>query len=105
MTSKWINKVKKEIQQLKELKPADRLSLVASITRCSGSISDSLYGWYSWLSNPLLMKYFTEEELKEIFEWFRELSIKFLEFDLKWTEIADKKYVDESDDKHANYVS
>jgi hypothetical protein len=46
---------------------------------------ESVRGWDSWLRNPSFIDTFTEEELKDIFKQFKDVCLRFLEEDVKWT--------------------
>jgi len=89
--SAWIKDLKKWMKLISNLKPKDRLEKVSGIIKCNRAVADSVAGWANWLIRPELMNEFTEEELAEILNEFREIAISFLKFDLKWTKYLSQK--------------
>lgn len=81
----WTEERSKAVEDIKKLEPADRLGLYASLIRMNSALFESVRGWDSWLRNPSFIDTFTEEELKDIFKQFREVCLRFLEEDVKWT--------------------
>jgi hypothetical protein len=51
----------------------------------NSTLFESVRGWDSWLKNPTFMEAFTESELKEIYAQFKDICVKFLEEDVRWT--------------------
>jgi len=90
---KWVSKVRKSIEKIKNLKPKDRLEKVNDILECNNSIASSVNGWMFWLVAPQIMSKFDDKELDEILKKFQEIAIKFLETDLEYSEkfIKEKK--------------
>jgi len=81
----WAEERNKALDDIKKLEPADRLGLYASLIRMNSALFESVRGWDSWLRNPTFIDTFTEDELKEIYKEFRQICLKFLEEDVKWT--------------------
>lgn len=81
----WINKVKETIKEIESLEGRDRLECVSGINKCNKAILASYMGWNSWLTNPIVMNDFTEEDLRQILNEFKEVAITVLKNDLKWT--------------------
>ncbi len=81
----WTEERGKAIEDIKKLEPADRLGLYASLIRMNSALFESVRGWDSWLRNPTFIDTFTEEELKDIFKQFKDVCVRFLEEDVKWT--------------------
>lgn len=81
----WTDERAKVLEDLKRLELADRLSLYSSLIKLNTALFESVRGWDSWLRNPTFMESFSQEELKEIFTSFQEVTVKFLEEDIKWT--------------------
>jgi len=73
------------LDEIKKFDPADRLGLYASLIRMNSALFESVRGWDSWLRNPTFIDTFTQEELKEIFGQFKEVCVRFLEEDVRWT--------------------
>lgn len=67
------------------MSPEDRLSVYSSLIKLNSALFESVRGWDSWLRNPTFMESFSHEELKEIFKEFRDVALRFLEEDVKWT--------------------
>lgn len=85
-TSRWVEKRVSAMEDITRLNPTDRLSFYSAIIRINKAISESVQGWEAWLRNPVFMEEFSVEELKEIFEPFKGVCLKFIEEDIKWTE-------------------
>ncbi len=88
----WIKKVEDEIEMLKNCNPDDRLDYITYITKCNNAIMASAVGLNEWLKNSAVMNEFSKEEINNMFKEFSELSIKYLEFDIKWTKILSNKF-------------
>ena len=81
----WTEERTKMLADLRKLEPTDRLSLYSSLIRLNSALFESVRGWDSWLRNPPFMATFSEEELNDIFGNFRDVAVRFLEEDIKWT--------------------
>ena len=81
----WTEERSKALEDIKKLDPNDRLGLYASLIRMNSALFESVRGWDSWLRNPTFIETFTEGELKEIFAQFKDICVKFLEEDIRWT--------------------
>jgi len=81
----WTDERAKVLADLKKLEPADRLSVYSSLVKFNSALFESVRGWDSWLRNPAFMETFTQEELNHIFNGFKEVALKFLEEDIRWT--------------------
>jgi hypothetical protein len=81
----WTEERGKALEDIKKQEPNDRLGLYASLIRMNSALFESVRGWDSWLRNPAFIDTFSEEELKEIYKEFRDVCIRFLEEDVKWT--------------------
>jgi hypothetical protein len=81
----WTDERAKILADLKKLEPNDRLSLYSSLTKLNSALFESVRGWDSWLRNPTFMDTFSQKELNEIFTSFKEVTISFLEEDIRWT--------------------
>jgi hypothetical protein len=81
----WTEERAKALEDVKKLDPADRLGLYASLIKMNSALFESVRGWDSWLRNPAFIETFSEEELKEIYKQFKDVCVRFLEEDVKWT--------------------
>ena len=81
----WSDERTKALEEIKKLDPADRLGLYASLIRMNSALFESVRGWDSWLRNPSFIESFNEDELKEIYKQFKDVCVRFLEEDVKWT--------------------
>ena len=81
----WTEERNKSLDEIKKLEPADRLGLYASLIRMNSALFESVRGWDSWLRNPSFIDTFTQDELKEIFKQFKDVCVRFLEEDVRWT--------------------
>jgi len=81
----WTDERTKVLADLKKLEPTDRLSVYSSLIKLNSALFESVRGWDSWLRNPSFMETFSQEELREIFISFKEVTTKFLEEDINWT--------------------
>jgi len=104
---KWIRHVLKEINGIKNLVPKDRLESVSSILKCNNAVLASYEGWMVWLSDPGIMSQFTPEDLELVLTEFKELSVKFMENDIKWTKFLQNKLAAKKNDskKGNQYIS
>ena len=81
----WTEERLKALEDVKKLEPSDRLSLYSSLIKMNSALFESVRGWDSWLRNPSFIETFTEDELKEICKQFKDVCVRFLEEDVKWT--------------------
>jgi len=81
----WVEERAKALEDIKKLEPSDRLGLYASLIRMNSALFESVRGWDSWLRNPTFIDSITEGELKEIYAQFKDVCVRFLEEDVKWT--------------------
>lgn len=81
----WTDERTKVLADLRKLEATDRLSLYSGLIKLNTALFESVRGWDSWLRNPAFMETFSHDELDEIFKNFREVALKFLEEDVKWT--------------------
>jgi len=81
----WTDERSKALDEIKKLEPDDRLGLYSSLIRMNSALFESVRGWDAWLRNPSFINTFTQEELNEIFKQFKDVCIKFLEEDVRWT--------------------
>ena len=81
----WTEERSKALEDIKKLDPNDRLGLYSSLIRMNSALFESVRGWDSWLRNPTFIETFTESELKEIYSQFKDICVKFLEEDVRWT--------------------
>jgi len=81
----WTDERTKVLADLKKIEPTDRLSLYSGLIKLNSALFESVRGWDSWLRNPTFMDTFSHDELNEIFKNFREVAVKFLEEDVRWT--------------------
>jgi len=86
----WAEERAKALDEIRKLEPKDRLGLYASLIRMNSALFDSVRGWDTWLRNPTFIDTFTEEALKEIYKQFKDICVKFLEEDVKWTGTKEK---------------
>ncbi|WP_455284777.1 DUF2153 family protein [[Eubacterium] cellulosolvens] len=81
----WTDERAKVLADLKKLEPTDRLSVYSSLIKFNSALFESVRGWDSWLRNPTFMETFSLDELNQIFSGFKEITLSFLEEDIKWT--------------------
>ena len=86
----WAEERAKALDEIRKLEPKDRLGLYASLIRMNSALFESVRGWDTWLRNPTFIDTFSEEELKEIYKQFKDICVKFLEEDIKWTGTKEK---------------
>jgi hypothetical protein len=91
-TLAWTEERTKALEDIKKLEPNDRLSLYAALIKMNGALFESVRGWDSWLRNPSFIETFSGEELKEIYSQFRDVCVRFLEEDVKWTGKKEKSF-------------
>ena len=88
----WSEERAKALEEIKKLAPADRLGLYAGLIKMNSSLFESVRGWDSWLRNPTFIDTFNEQELKEIYSEFKDVCVRFLEEDVKWTGKKEKSF-------------
>ena len=88
----WAEERAKAVEEIKKLDPNDRLGLYASLIKMNSALFESVRGWDSWLRNPAFIDTFAEDELKEIYAQFKEVTLRFLEEDVKWTGMKEKSF-------------
>jgi len=82
----WTEIIKERRKSLDAMTPKDRLGYVEGCIQSLLAINQSVNGWMQWLSNPIKMSKFDEEELKTFFDRLKQFAIDFLDFDEKVTE-------------------
>ena len=82
----WINGCKKARSDILEMEQGDRLINLSYLLYMTSVMKNSIEGWQSWFKNPHLMSNFTEEEISELFELMKELSLTLLDNDISLTE-------------------
>lgn len=85
MEEEWVKTTKAKIEEIKKLNPKDRLQYAAACAQCANHIYNSIGGWMSWLTNPVLLNDFDEETFGEFWSFFRKFTTEFLEFDVNAT--------------------
>jgi hypothetical protein len=81
----WADERAKILADLKKLEPTDRLSVYSGLIKFNSALFESVRGWDSWLRNPTFMESFSLDELNEIFNGFKDVTLRFLEEDIRWT--------------------
>jgi len=81
----WTDERTKLLADMRKLEPNDRLSLYSGLIKLNSALFESVRGWDSWLRNPSFMETFSQDELGEIFKNFKDVALKFLEEDIRWT--------------------
>jgi hypothetical protein len=82
----WAEIIRERKKSLEAMAPKDRLGYVEGCIQSLLAISQSINGWMQWLSNPMKMSKFNEEELKTFFDKLKQFAVDFLDFDQKVTE-------------------
>jgi hypothetical protein len=78
------------LADIRKLEPTDRLSLYSGLIKLNSALIESVRGWHSWFRNPTFMQTFSQDELSEIFKSFKDVAIKLLEEDIRWTRKKEK---------------
>jgi hypothetical protein len=81
----WTDERAKALAHLKKLEPTDRVSLYSSLIKLNSALLESVQGWNSWLRNAVFMEMFSQDELAEMPNSFKQVVLKFIEEDTKWT--------------------
>jgi len=82
---KWVNQINKRLEEIAKDSPKDRLAKFSLLYKYIIFIGESLSGWLSWLMDPVILDCFTGEETEQLFQEFKQLTIKMLELDKNWT--------------------
>ena len=101
----WIKQVEEIRETLKKLKMGDRLETLACLIKFHQAIGASLKGWSAWFLNPSLLALLSEEEFREIFDVFKQLSVQVLDLDLKMTLSVLKKKKSTKDREGKKYIN
>jgi len=80
----WIIHLKIELDKMDNLEPEDRLGLVTAIERCMRILNTSSSGWLNWSNQPSLMNLYNEDNLREMYDLFRDLASAMLELNIKY---------------------
>jgi hypothetical protein len=94
MNINWIERSRKTIEQLNEIKEKrdqDRLDLVRGMRFAFSALGQSLSGWMQWVNSPEIMARFTRDELQEMSDTIIDLVIRFVEYDKEITDEGMKK--------------
>jgi hypothetical protein len=94
MSERWIRECRQYLKKLEELSTAvdrDRLSLVRTMRTALQALNHSLQGWVQFVNNPDLIAKYTKEELEEMEKTILEFIRKFIEYDIKVTQLAVRK--------------
>lgn len=87
----WGAAIRERKKSLENLVPKDRLGYVEGCIQSILAVNQSINGWMQWLSNPMKMGKFEEEELKLFFDKLKQFALDFLEFDRDVTEKDEKE--------------
>jgi hypothetical protein len=88
----WTEERARVLEEIKKLEPKDRLGLYASLIKMNSALFESVRGWDSWLRNPSFIDTFAEDELNAIYGQFKDVCVRFLEEDVKWTGKKEKSF-------------
>jgi hypothetical protein len=81
----WTEERAEVLAHIESLEPTDRLSLYSGLFKLNSALFESVQGWNTWLRNPAFMEAFSQEELAEIFDSFKQVVLRFIGEDIKWT--------------------
>lgn len=104
--AKWTDICKDFLKKIKTMNPKDRLEYVSCLADLLFTIAKTVQGWNQWYGvefnkpfsiNPL--SEIPEEQFKQIFEFFKTTAVNMLEFDIRITEVAEKKAEEEQNKK------
>jgi len=84
-TKKYVKMLNNLITILKKDKPKDRLEYSVALSNCMNSILSSINGWKQWLNNLKSLNTLSIEDFEEVYPEILEISIRFLEADIKIT--------------------
>jgi hypothetical protein len=87
----WVDERANVLADIRKLQPTDRLSLYSGLIKLNSALIEGVRGWDSWLRNPTFMQTFSQDELSEIFKNFKDVAIKFLEEDIRWTRKKERR--------------
>jgi hypothetical protein len=101
----WIKRRKELLENIKGFGiKGDRIQITTQLSYIHSSMYESMVGWQNWIngwisielnkkinvadSNVLIL---SDIELKDLHEKFKDFATKFIELDIKFTEIVTKK--------------
>jgi len=102
--TKWIEKMNKYLEKMEDLKPKDRLSYWRALQICNTAVHESIMGWVQYISNPIIQDIFSVDEIKEIFERYRELAVEFIKLDIEATKLFESKVEAKRTDQDTSFV-
>jgi hypothetical protein len=103
--SEWIKRRKDFLKNIQEFKENnDRIKVTTQILYMHNAVHESLIGWSNWLNGWVAYELnkkinvedkdvvsLTDAELKAVHGKFKEFAMKYIEFDVKMTELIMKK--------------
>ena len=72
------------------MKVKDRLDVCAALGYSFMTLHESINNWLKWISNPLVMKEFSEQELKDFYNVIKKNVVELLELDYESTDKYDE---------------
>ena len=97
----WIGRKKIYLKKLKEhskVENCDRLEILKRIIDVHCLLKESVTGWDDWFI-PHVMTLMTEKEIKDFFSDYASVTKKYVEMDIKMTELVESKR-----DKMENHI-
>ena len=103
MNTKWIKKCQESLKNIESFQTGSRVQTATQLVYMHNILYESMVGWAQML-NKVLMEalsssinlkkvesIMTDEELDDIFKNYREFVKKYLEYDIKVTNLLDSK--------------
>ena len=101
----WIKRRKELLENISKFEnKADRIQTVTQLSYMHNALHESVLGWQNWVNGWISIELskrinvvepnainLTNKELAELHGAFKDFALKFIEFDLKYTELINKK--------------
>ena len=101
--AKWIKKCQESLKNIDSFKPGNRVQTATQLVYLHNALYESMVGWAQLLNKLLLDSLnetisvkaiespLTDEDLKDIFKFYKEMVKSYLEYDIKITSLIDGK--------------
>lgn len=87
--SEWIDGLRAKIRQYRDWKTEGKIDIYSKLHAMNNTLH--MTGFGDWIVNPTLFFCFTDEELRGMERDLQELTIRFLEFNIKYSTILARR--------------
>lgn len=115
----WLKRQKSLVKEIKKFEAkGDRIQITTQLSYMHNAINLSSMGWTNWINGWISLELskkinikdsytvqLTDAELKELHNNFKEIAMAYLELDIKFTEIVNKKLGKKTLEKYSEEVN